>query len=134
MSIFSYISMVLLLMFLSPPLRGAGPMTLMLGHEWQHIYIYMPSHNGLFIADCAVDECYSDDQDPAAVLGASDRPLMPTSGPSGAGVQLLMNSAITLAATHLYDCRTTAVWRDASRDLLPLAILEAVIRCLAFCA
>jgi hypothetical protein len=34
-------SMVLLLMFLSPPLRGAGPMALMLGHEWQHIYIYM---------------------------------------------------------------------------------------------
>jgi hypothetical protein len=31
-------SMVLLLMFLSPPLRGAGPMALMLGHEWQHIY------------------------------------------------------------------------------------------------
>jgi hypothetical protein len=24
---------------LSPPLRGAGPMALMLGHEWQHIYI-----------------------------------------------------------------------------------------------
>jgi hypothetical protein len=36
---FSYISMVLLLMFLSPPLRGAGPMALMLGHEWQHTYI-----------------------------------------------------------------------------------------------
>jgi hypothetical protein len=35
-----HISMVLLLMFLSPPLRGAGPMALMLGHEWQHIYIY----------------------------------------------------------------------------------------------
>jgi hypothetical protein len=33
-----HISMVLLLMFLSPPLRGAGPMALMLGHEWQHIY------------------------------------------------------------------------------------------------
>jgi hypothetical protein len=33
-----HISMVLLsLMFLSPPLRGAGPMALMLGHEWQHI-------------------------------------------------------------------------------------------------
>jgi hypothetical protein len=36
-----HISMVLLLMFLSPPLRGAGPMALMLGHEWQHIYICM---------------------------------------------------------------------------------------------
>jgi hypothetical protein len=34
-------SMVLLLMFLSPPLRGAGPMALMLGHEWQHIYIQL---------------------------------------------------------------------------------------------
>jgi hypothetical protein len=29
---------LLLLMFLSPPLRGEGPMALMLGHEWQHIY------------------------------------------------------------------------------------------------
>jgi hypothetical protein len=36
-----HIGMVLLLMFLSPPLRGAGPMALMLGHEWQHIYIYI---------------------------------------------------------------------------------------------
>jgi hypothetical protein len=28
---------------LSPPLRGAGPMALMLGHEWQHarnIYVH----------------------------------------------------------------------------------------------
>jgi hypothetical protein len=33
--------MVLLLMFLSPPLRGAGPMALMLGHEWQHIYMLL---------------------------------------------------------------------------------------------
>jgi hypothetical protein len=33
-----HISMVLLLKFLSSPLRGAGPMALMLGHEWQHIY------------------------------------------------------------------------------------------------
>jgi hypothetical protein len=32
--------MVLLLMFLSPPLRGVGLMALMLGHEWQHLYIY----------------------------------------------------------------------------------------------
>jgi len=29
---------LLLLMFLTPPLRGAGPMALMLEHEWQHIY------------------------------------------------------------------------------------------------
>jgi hypothetical protein len=37
-----HISMVLLLMFLSPPLRGVGPMALiMLGHEWQHTYIYV---------------------------------------------------------------------------------------------
>jgi hypothetical protein len=36
-----HISTVLLLMILSPPLRGAGPMALMLGHEWQHIYIYI---------------------------------------------------------------------------------------------
>jgi hypothetical protein len=34
-------SMVLLLMFLSPPLRGAGPMALMLGHEWQHIRVVL---------------------------------------------------------------------------------------------
>jgi hypothetical protein len=33
-----HISMVLLSMFVSPPLRGAGPMALMPGHEWQHIY------------------------------------------------------------------------------------------------
>jgi hypothetical protein len=36
-----HISMALLLMFLSPPLRGVGPMALMLGHEWQHIYLYI---------------------------------------------------------------------------------------------
>jgi hypothetical protein len=37
-----HISMVLLLMFLSPPLTGAGPMALMLGHDWQHIYTLLP--------------------------------------------------------------------------------------------
>jgi hypothetical protein len=36
-----HISMVLLLMFSSPPRRGAGPMALMLGHEWQYIYLYI---------------------------------------------------------------------------------------------
>jgi hypothetical protein len=30
--------LLLLLMFLSPPLRGAGLMALMPGHDWQHIY------------------------------------------------------------------------------------------------
>jgi hypothetical protein len=37
----AHIHTMLMLMFLSPPLRGAGPMALMLGHEWQHIYIYI---------------------------------------------------------------------------------------------
>jgi hypothetical protein len=27
-----------------PPLRGVGPMALMLGHEWHHIYTYIHMH------------------------------------------------------------------------------------------
>jgi hypothetical protein len=31
-----------MLMFLSPPLRGAEPMALMLGHEWQQVIGVQP--------------------------------------------------------------------------------------------
>jgi hypothetical protein len=38
---------LLLLMFLSPPLRGVGPMALMLGHEWQHIYMVSDAYDSV---------------------------------------------------------------------------------------
>jgi hypothetical protein len=48
----AYTSIVLLLlMFLSPPLRGVGLMALMLGLEWQHMYIVLSRFDSEIIDD-----------------------------------------------------------------------------------